>query len=106
RRCLATEVHMFKSYRFGFTVILFMAIGVLQASAATAAESNGPKTSPAFTDAFREAQNALVEKRWSDVVTKAQEVLASNDRNPDDTYAANYFLLEANRGLRNVPEMR
>jgi hypothetical protein len=68
-----------------------------------AAEQRVPKTSPAFGDQFTAADAARKANNWTEVVTKAKEVLASDKRKPDDTYAAHYFLVEASTALKDVP---
>jgi hypothetical protein len=89
-------------------VVLFSALCVLQAAsvqAGQAAEAR-TKTSRAFNSYFNDASRFLSEGRWHDVISKIQKVLESDKRTPDDTYAAYFYLLEANRQLRNRPGMR
>lgn len=97
---------MFASSRLGFVTAFVLALCLLQAVPAVSAQSDCPSTSPAFGDQFMAAQDALEAKRWSDVIANAQKVLAASNRKPDDTYAANYFLMEAHRALGNIAEAR
>ena len=68
-----------------------------------AAEQRVPKTSPAFGDQFTAADAAMKANSWTEVIAKAKEVLASDKRKPDDTYAAHYFLVQASTALNDQP---
>lgn len=87
-------------------VCLTLTLNTPQVGAAEPFLESAPTTSPAFGEAFTEAQRALNDKRWSDVIDRAKEVLATDNRRPDDTYAAYYFILEANKGLKDRAGMR
>jgi tetratricopeptide (TPR) repeat protein len=65
-----------------------------------------PKISPALAKPFKAAQDAQKAKRWPEVVAKAQEVLASKERKPDDTYYAYYLIFEAGRATNNNADVR
>lgn len=91
---------------------ILLAAGLLLTTHApllTAATQNppaAPLTSPAFGQIFMDAQKALQEKRWEDVIDKAKQVLADGRRRPDDTYAAYYFMLEAHKGRKDGAGLR
>jgi hypothetical protein len=101
------RLQMSKSYIRGVVAALAFAAGTLVAPLAwSQATPPSPQLSPAFSKTFKAAQEAQVAKRWPEVVAKAQEVLNSTGRKPDDTYYANFLLFEAARATNNAAEMR
>lgn len=85
---------------------LALATGSMAATAAEQAAIPTPKVSQSLAKIFKAAQEAQQARRWPEVIAKAQEVLASSSRKPDDTYYANYLLYDANKNLNNMAEVR
>lgn len=61
-----------------------------------------PKTSPALAETFTALQSAFNAKRYPEATAKAQEVLASSRKTPDDVYAAHGFLAQIASAQRNA----
>jgi hypothetical protein len=98
---------MSKSYIRGVVAALALAAGTLMAPLASSqTPPPSPKISPAFSKTFLAAQEAQKAKQWPEVVAKAQEVLNSAGRKPDDTYYAYFLMFEAARATSNAAEMR
>jgi hypothetical protein len=100
------RMHMSKSYFPGLMATLALAIGGTATAQTTAQSVPTPQVSPALAKTFKAAQDAQKAKQWPELIAKAQEVLASSGRKPDDTYYAYYLLFDANKNLGNVAEMR
>src|SRR5688572_25878177 len=89
-------------------VVIFSALCVLQATAVHAGQTAEARTntSRVFNRYFNDASQFLAEGRWHDAIGKIQKVLESDKRTPDDTYVAYFYLMQANRELRNRAGMR
>jgi len=99
---------MSKTFIRGFVAAGALAIGGLVASAAWSqgAQPPAPKLSPSLAKTYLAAQEAQKARRWGEVVSKAQEVLAASGRKPDDTYYAYYLIFEAGRATNNKADVR
>lgn len=97
---------MSKSYIRGVIAALVVMAGSLMAPLASSQTPPSPKISPTLSKTFQAAQEAQKAKNWPEVVAKAQEVLNSTGRKPDDTYYAYFLMFEAARATNNVAEMR
>jgi tetratricopeptide (TPR) repeat protein len=98
---------MSKSYIRGVVAALALAVGGVMAPMAwSQAQAPQPKISPTLAKTFKAAQEAQQAKRWPEVVAKAEEVLGTSGRKPDDTYYAYFLLFEAARATGNNAEMR
>jgi tetratricopeptide (TPR) repeat protein len=97
---------MSKSVLPALAAALTLILGAAQVETAHAAQQSAPTPdlSESLRPIFRSAQAAQKAKRWPEVIAKAQEVLASSKRKPDDTYYAYYLLFDANRALGNRAE--
>jgi len=83
-----------------------LALGAFSATAVAADQAPTPNITPALAKTFRAAQEASKARKWSEVIAKAQEALATPNRKPDDTYYANYLLFTAYHAGGNVDEER
>lgn len=81
-------------------------VGMAQISPAMAQQAAAPTPdlSQPLRETFRAAQAAQKAKRWNEVIAKAQEVLASSNRKPDDTYYAYYLLYAAHNAQGHKAE--
>ncbi len=90
------------------SVVIFAALCALEAAPVHAGQAVEARTntSPLFNKNFNDARRFLAEGQWYDAINKIQKVLESDKRTPDDTYVAYFYLLQANRELRNRAGMR
>jgi Tfp pilus assembly protein PilF len=88
-------------------VVIFSSLCVLQATPTHAGQAEArTNTSRMFNSHFNDARRFLAEGHWYDAIDKIEKVLESDKRTPDDTYVAYFYLMQANRELRNRTGMR
>jgi tetratricopeptide (TPR) repeat protein len=100
---------MSKSIVRVLAVALVLVAGVFQADRLLAQQvpkMPTPSVSVALGDTFRAMKAALDAKRYSEVIAKAQEVLAAGGRKADDTFSAYNFMYQAYSAQGNEPEVR
>jgi hypothetical protein len=98
---------MSKTFIRGFVAAAALTLGGLTAPTAwSQGAPPAPKVSQSLAKTFQAAQEAQKAKRWGEVVSKAQEVLAASGRKPDDTYYAYYLIFEAGRSTSNNADVR
>jgi tetratricopeptide (TPR) repeat protein len=98
---------MSKSIIPALVAVITLAAGTLQSRPAVAEDTApAPDITMSLRKSFIAAQDALQAKHYQDVIAKVQEILASSNRKPDDTYYAYYLLFQANRALGNEDEER
>ncbi len=96
---------MLKSRISGFmTALALVAGGMVAPGAWSQGAPPKPAISQSLAKTFKEAQEAQAAKRWPDVIARAQEVLGSSSRKPDDTYYAYALLFDAYRTQGNTAE--
>lgn len=97
---------MSKSFISVLAVAAVLGAGVLHTDRSSAQTAPTPSVSVQYAKTFKAAQEAMTAKRWSEVISKAQEVLNAGNRKPDDTYYANYLLYRAYNAQGNGAEER
>jgi tetratricopeptide (TPR) repeat protein len=95
------------SMKLDVSKVLVTTVLVLATAGALGAQSPipAPKVSTGNAKALHEVQDLLKAKKYSEVVTKANAILAGSSKTKDDTFVAYQFLLEAAKAQNDVPGM-